>query len=94
MPKTAENSSKGKSKEDEIPFEDALKRLESIVETMEAEELPLEGLLSRYEEGVRLVLVCQSRLADAEMKIEQLEKKSTGQVGAKPMVVAGSESPE
>ena len=35
----------------DLPFEEALKRLESIVESMEAQDLPLETLLARYEEG-------------------------------------------
>ena len=31
-----------------MPFEEALKRLEAIVEAMEAQDLPLESLLARY----------------------------------------------
>ena len=57
-----------------MPFEEALKRLETIVEAMESEDLPLETLLSRYEEGTRLAKVCQAKLADAELKIQKLEK--------------------
>lgn len=94
MPKTAENNTKGKPKEEEIPFEEALGRLESIVEAMESEELPLEGLLSRYEEGVRMALLCQSRLADAEIKIEQLEKKTAGQLGVKPLLATAQDTAE
>jgi len=37
-----------------LPFEEALKKLEGIVEAMEAEDLPLETLLAKYEEGTRL----------------------------------------
>lgn len=67
-----------------LPFEDALKKLESIVETMESEELPLETLLARYEEGTRLAQVCQAKLAEAELKIQQLEKDSAGNMQLKP----------
>lgn len=63
----------------ELPFEEALKKLESIVESMESDDLPLENLLTKYEEGTRLARLCQSRLADAEVKIQQLEKSSSGQ---------------
>ena len=42
-----------------LPFEDALKKLEGLVEAMESEELPLETLLAKYEEGTRLVRTCQ-----------------------------------
>ena len=50
----------------DLPFEDALKRLETIVESMEAQDLPLETLLARYEEGARLTALCQSKLSEAE----------------------------
>jgi exodeoxyribonuclease VII small subunit len=55
-------------------FEDLLERLEQIVADMEAAELPLEKLLSSYEEGMRLVKACGDRLADAEQKVEILSK--------------------
>ncbi len=67
-----------------LPFEDALKKLEGIVETMEAEDLPLETLLARYEEGTRLVKTCQEKLAEAELKIRQLEKNAAGEMKLKP----------
>jgi exodeoxyribonuclease VII small subunit len=55
-------------------FEELLERLEQIVAEMEAAELPLEKLLSSYEEGMRLVKACGDRLADAEQKVEILSK--------------------
>jgi exodeoxyribonuclease VII small subunit len=67
-----------------LPFEEALKKLEGVVETMEADELPLETLLARYEEGMRLVKVCQEKLAEAELKIQQLEKNAAGELKLKP----------
>lgn len=68
-----------------LPFEDALKRLETIVEAMESEELPLESLLAKYEEGTRLAKVCQDKLAEAELKIQQLEKTAAGELKVKPL---------
>jgi exodeoxyribonuclease VII small subunit len=58
-------------------FEDLLGRLEQIVADMENTEMPLEKLLSGYEEGMRLVKVCGDRLADAEQKVEILSKAVT-----------------
>ncbi len=55
-------------------FEELLARLEEIVSDMETAELPLEKLLSSYEEGMRLVKACGDRLADAEQKVEILSK--------------------
>jgi exodeoxyribonuclease VII small subunit len=66
------------------PFEEALKKLESIVEAMESDDLPLETLLAKYEEGSKLVKICQEKLAEAELKIQQLEKNSAGEMKLKP----------
>jgi exodeoxyribonuclease VII small subunit len=67
------------------PFEEALKKLESIVEAMESDDLPLETLLAKYEEGAKLVKICQGKLAEAELKIQQLEKNATGEMKLKPV---------
>jgi len=67
-----------------LPFEEALKKLEGIVEAMESDDLPLETLLARYEEGTRLVKICQEKLAEAELKIQQLEKNAAGEMKLKP----------
>lgn len=67
-----------------VPFEEALKKLEGVVEAMEADDLPLETLLAKYEEGARLVKVCQEKLAEAEVKIQQLEKTAAGELKLQP----------
>ena len=67
-----------------VPFEEALKKLEGVVEAMEADDLPLETLLARYEEGARLVKLCQEKLAEAEVKIQQLEKTAADELKLKP----------
>lgn len=76
----------------QLPFEEALQRLETIVAEMESETLPLETLLARYEEGVKLVEVCRARLAAAEVRIQQLEKTATGEPSLKPLDVAVDDS--
>ena len=68
-----------------MPFEEALQKLESVVEAMESGELPLESLLARYEEGVKLARTCQEKLAEAELKIQQLEKSAAGELKLKPL---------
>jgi exodeoxyribonuclease VII small subunit len=74
-----------------VSFEEALKKLEAIVEAMESGELPLESLLARYEEGVKLAKVCQDKLAEAELKIRQLEKAAGGELKLKPLAAELSE---
>lgn len=59
-------------------FEDALERLETIVESMESGEVPLAELLAKFQEGNTLLKVCESRLKEAELKIEQLKKQKDG----------------
>jgi len=69
-------------------FEEALKSLERVVEVMETDDLPLETLLTRYEEGLKLVKLCQDKLAEAELKIQQLEKDAAGEFKLKPPELA------
>ena len=88
MPSVSKNPGQNAPpKSGSLPFEEALKKLETIVETMESEELPLESLLARYEEGTRLVKVCQEKLAEAELKIQQLEKNAAGEMKLKPLAM-------
>jgi len=61
-----------------LSFEAALTRLEAIVDSMEQGEVPLAELLAKYEEGSKLLKVCESRLKDAELKIEKLKKQKDG----------------
>jgi exodeoxyribonuclease VII small subunit len=72
----------------DLPFEEALKRLETIVESMEAQDLPLETLLARYTEGTQLSQLCQAKLNEAELKIQQLEKNPKGELILKPAPIA------
>ncbi|HLP75447.1 MAG TPA: exodeoxyribonuclease VII small subunit [Candidatus Paceibacterota bacterium] len=72
------------AKNGNVPFEEAMKKLESIVEAMESEDLPLETLLARYEEGTKLAQICQAKLAEADLTIQRLEKNTAGELTLKP----------
>ena len=63
-----------------LSFEDALGKLEAIVESMESGEVPLAELLAKFEEGTKLLKICETRLKDAELKIEQLKKQKDGTI--------------
>jgi len=65
---------------DDIKFEDALSRLEGIVEELESGELSLEQALAAFEEGIRLSRICSKQLDEAERKIEILIKGENGQL--------------
>src|SRR5205814_9073923 len=73
---------KSKSPSAEMNFESAMDRLEAIVGQMESGKLQLEDLIVRYEEGMKLVKICQERLASAEQKIEIIARDNAG----KPVV--------
>ena len=59
-------------------FETAMEGLEKIVAEMESDSLPLEDLLTRYEEGLRLVKICGEKLDAAEKKIELITRTAGG----------------
>ena len=59
---------------DEIKFEDAVARLETIVKKLEEGELTLEESSEVFEEGIKLARICSKQLDEAERKIELLLK--------------------
>ena len=59
-------------------FEDALGKLEGIVKELEDGELSLEKSLARYEQGVRLARFCNSKLEEAEKRVEMLQTNKEG----------------
>lgn len=67
-----ESENEGESESEEITFEDALKQLEEIVHELEESGSTLDNALKRFETGVGLSRLCNRRLDDAEMRIEQL----------------------
>ncbi len=60
-------------------FEDALRKLEGIVKELEDGELSLEKSLARYEQGVRLARFCNSKLEEAEKRVEMLQTNEEGE---------------
>ena len=78
----------------EANFEQAMKRLEAIVEQMESGELSLEDLIVRYEEGMKLVKVCQERLVSAEQRIEIITRNSAGKPVVRKFEPAAAAQPE
>ena len=62
----------------DIKFEDALQRLEQIVDQLEAGDLPLEDSLKVFEEGVALARRCAKYPEEAEKRIDLLTKDESG----------------
>lgn len=59
--------------DERLSFEEALSRLDKIVQKLEAGGLPLEEAVALFEEGMRLARICSERLDAAELKISQLQ---------------------
>lgn len=57
-------------------FEVEIAKLEKLVESLESGTVSLDELVAKYEEGMRLLKSCQVSLQAAELRIEQLGKKS------------------
>jgi exodeoxyribonuclease VII small subunit len=87
------------SGQNEPSFEDALAGLESIVEAMEHENLPLEDLVSHYEKGSALLKRCESILDSARERIELITLRndtteSPANTGTQASALSQSESPD
>jgi exodeoxyribonuclease VII small subunit len=68
----------------EKKFEEAMKRLEAIVESLERGDLSLEASLKGFEEGMSLVNFCSKKLEEAEQKVTLLVKEGSGQYVQRP----------
>ena len=71
--------------EDDAGFEEALKRLEEVVDRLESgDSLTLEESLSAFEEGIRLTRICRKKLDDAQLRVEQLVENDEEQISTVP----------
>ena len=66
------------------PYEEAFARLEALVESLESGEVSLADMVAKFEEGHKLLKICQERLRAAELKIEQLKLDDAGQAAFAP----------
>ncbi len=75
-------------------FEEAIERLQAIVEELEGGTLSLEESIARYEEGVRLSRQLGKTLDAAEKRIERLVEGDDGTPGTEPMDLETGSSEE
>ena len=61
---------------DKITFEDALRDLEEIVDNLNNDELELEKAISAYEKGMELKKICEQRLKEAKLRIENIKDEN------------------
>lgn len=53
-------------------FEDNLKKLESLVDTLESQDLSLEAALKSFEQGIQIAQFCEKQLKSARQKVDIL----------------------
>lgn len=84
-----------KSEAGEVRFEEAIERLEAIIDRIERGEVGLEESLSEYERGVGLIRRCREILDKAEQRIAELsvEDGDGGGASARPMESSADEEP-
>lgn len=62
---------------EKLDFEKALAELEDIVERLESGDTSLEGAIDAYERGVLLKKHCERRLADAQLRVNKIDRDGT-----------------
>ncbi|NPA95036.1 MAG: exodeoxyribonuclease VII small subunit [Thermodesulfobacteria bacterium] len=74
-------SDKQSQQDKNFDFETGMKRLQEVVELLEAQELPLEKAVALFEEGMQLSKQCAKILDEAEKRIKMLLKdQETGDI--------------
>lgn len=71
--KTPPSASAGAASDVAASYEAALEELEQLVAQLDAGQLPLDQLLTRYQRGAELLAFCRSRLEAVENQIKVLE---------------------
>lgn len=75
----------------EKKFEEAMERLEEIVQSLESSDLSLEDSLAVFEEGVKLISFCSKKLEEAEEKVNILVKEGDGKYTHQPFDMESKE---
>lgn len=72
--------------DNQMTFETAMARLEAIVRELEKGESTLDGSLGLFEEGIGLVKFCNSRLDQAEQRVNILVAGENGEMTEKNFI--------
>ena len=67
-------------KKEDLKFEKAMKRLETIVEELEKGEIDIDKSLEYFEEGIKMSRHCSKKLNEAEQRIEKLTRNEKGEL--------------
>jgi exodeoxyribonuclease VII small subunit len=70
---------------EDMSFEDAMKRLQDIVNKLESGQEKLEDAINLYQFGNKLKLHCEQKLDIAKAKIEKITNVNNGEVTTEPL---------
>ncbi len=71
-----------------MSFEQALAELETIVEGLESGDSKLDDAITSYERGAALKLHCETKLREAQEKVEKIKLAADGSVSAEPTKIS------
>ncbi|MCK4342928.1 MAG: exodeoxyribonuclease VII small subunit [Phycisphaerae bacterium] len=75
----------------QLKFEEAMERLDAIVEAMESGEIGIEESIAKYEEAMNLAAHCRRILDQAEQRIQKIQLDAAGKPRATPFEPPASE---
>ena len=58
--------------EQKLPFKQSMSRPEEIIAALEKNEIELEDAIALFEEGLQLVISCDSQLKNFENRVQEL----------------------
>jgi exodeoxyribonuclease VII small subunit len=67
-----------------LKFEQAMERLDAIVEAMESGEIGIEESIAKYEEAMQLAAHCRRILDESEQRIKKIQVDAAGQLRTEP----------
>jgi len=67
-----------------LKFEQAMQRLDAIVEAMESGEIGIEESIAKYEEAMGLAAHCREILDEAEQRIKKIQQDAAGRLRTEP----------
>ena len=83
-----------RKKDENISFEDSLKKLENIVEELEKGELNLDDALKLYEEGMHFSDHCLTKLNESKQKVEKMTREGNEKFRTEPFSTINDEGNE
>ncbi len=77
-----EHNTESPTEQEQLPFEEAMRRLEQVVKDLESGDKTLDEALALYEEGKKLSALCDRYLQQAELKLKQWDNDAAEVVDA------------